>query len=318
MAGYIYLPVVTEETMHMAETLNQGRIDKMVNGTGVQVGTDPVQIVDDGFGLTALFIAEAFGSLDQGLIRIEGLHKPEEFEKVPRAGKSFSIPGGRIKKVWVKSCNLTVPARLEFGPSKEPYTILASGPFGSKKKTPRLFRSAVLKNLTAADKLFIVAHGYFESEETEAAGRGSLFIGAAEGAKRDVRAMSPTWVGGKHKLYSPEKLAEELKKEGLPKNFRTVHLFACGSGLECSDTMRSFAQRLKAALAPGFPHVVVFGYRGNVTPNYNIQAMPPAGAGGKPFNPNPSPNLRGMTATKHKGVRANGVWYPASSQRVMF
>jgi hypothetical protein len=310
VAGYIYLPVVTEETIYIAEQFNQGRIEKLVGGQSVTVDEDPTLIYDDEDGCDSLYIT--FGSSEAGAyIRVEGQH--EDFVKLSWSGLTARVEGGTVKKVWAKSDHPDVSAELEFGVCREPYTVLAAKWTGTRKWLRRIVGLRVLRNVTAADRLYVIAHGYVHPE-TGAAGK----IGAARGATR-VPALAPTWEGGTNKMYTATQLAKNLKAEGLPGDFQSLYLFACGTGLDWSENVRSYAYRLKEALRGDFPHIIVYGYKGDVVPNAEYRNLPKKGSQERQnYRKNPSKGLKGMTATKHRGVKVGDKKYPAKSMRVMF
>jgi hypothetical protein len=317
VAGFIFLPVVTDETVYLAEKLNEGRIHKLEDGQAAQVGSDPEVLCEDEVGLSAVFVTYASPYVRRALVKVEGLH--DDFVKLSTSGEGFSIEGGLIKQVLAKAEDQGAKVELVFGQTKEPYTVLAPKWTGVRKAIRRIVGKGVLRNLTAADKLYVLAHGYFLSDEDEDEGGGSVRVGAARGATRvDNKGPSPIWTGGKQKLYSAEQLARALTREGLPTDFKTLHLFACGGGLERTDTGRTFAQDLKTALAPTHTRIRVYAYLGNVAPTYNSQDLPPDHGTNPRYAESSNPQQRGKTAAYHKGIKVKAMTYPAKSMRVEF
>jgi hypothetical protein len=177
---------------------------------------------------------------------------------------------------------------------KTPYVILQNYDSGWRKGFLRAIGRGVLRNVQAADKLYILAHG---------AALGSRFIGAERGAVK----QGTNWVGGTLKKYSPDRLAQVMKDEGLKTGFQDLRVFACGSALiKANSAMTiSFAGGLKNALvALGYANIRVTGYQGSVRSSYSVRQVP--GQMGQ------------YTAGEHKGVEIGGQIYPADTHKVVF
>ena len=91
---------------------------------------------------------------------------------------------------------------------KTPYQVLKNFQSGWRKGAVRGLGFGVLRNVTAADKLYILAHGN---------SLGSVKIGAKRGATR----AGLRWTGGTAKKYDSDELAEVLQAEGLTTGFGT-------------------------------------------------------------------------------------------------
>ncbi|MBW0000054.1 MAG: hypothetical protein JO015_13215 [Verrucomicrobia bacterium] len=159
---------------------------------------------------------------------------------------------------------------------KAPYQILGADSSGIGKALRRQFGGGYLSNVTAADKVYILAHGV-KAQLND----GALSIGVQRGAQYVPDGNSLTGYsaqGGAWKYYSAIELARHLEKEGLPKTFVDLRLFCCSAGLTATfqgNPVAPYAQRLKAALtARGYNAIVVTGYRGDLNCQYNHYCAP--------------------------------------------
>jgi hypothetical protein len=164
--------------------------------------------------------------------------------------------------------------RLQLG--KAPYQILGADSSGIGKALRRQFGGGYLRNVTAADKVYILAHGIKNQQDS-----GALTIGVKRGAQYVPDGTSLTGYsvqGGAWKFYPADELARHLEKEGLPKTFVDLRLFCCSAGLKTTDQgnpVAPYAQRLKAALtARGYNAIVVTGYRGDLRCQYGAYFAP--------------------------------------------
>ena len=164
--------------------------------------------------------------------------------------------------------------RVQLG--KAPYQILGADSSGIGKALRRQFGGGYLRNVTAADKVYILAHGI----KTPTSG-GALVIGVKRGAQYVADGASLTGYsvqGGAWKYYPAGELAKHLEKEGLPKTFVDLRLFCCSAGLAAThqgNPVAPYAQRLKNALvARGYNAIVVTGYRGDLNCQYNQYCAP--------------------------------------------
>lgn len=103
-----------------------------------------------------------------------------------------------------------------------------------------------LRALSPADTLNLICHG---------ATGGSTKTGADR--------------GGVLKTYTPERLAEVIEKEGLPKTFINLKLLICGGALDRNPSAKgkpAFAKGCFDALkARGYGNIQVTGYCGDVS-----------------------------------------------------
>lgn len=180
--------------------------------------------------------------------------------------------------------------------NKEPYQILKNAyDSGWRKGAMRNLGFGALKNVTAVDKVYILAH---------AAALNCKIVANRGATKQGLN----NWVGGTPKSYSPQALATVLRNEKLPLTFSDLRVFACGSGIVPADSTVSFAQGLAQALRfLGYAHISVTGYLGNVKTSYA---------------PRKEQNAAGqLTQTFHKGVEITNIGteiFPASSRKVTF
>lgn len=182
---------------------------------------------------------------------------------------------------------------------KVPYQILKNFESGWRKGAVRALGKGVLRNVAAADKLYILAHGN---------SLGSAAIGAKRGATRSGLA----WTGGTSKKYTPDELADVLQAEGLPTNFVDLRVFACGSATTPATgaATASFAQRLKNAMvALGYNAIIVTGYEGALKTSYSQRkdASTPSGW-------TPDDRKGSIVKDAHGGLEV----VPASTKKVTF
>ena len=181
--------------------------------------------------------------------------------------------------------------------------------------TPALLRRLsirVLSRVSSNDKLYILSHA---GSVTRGLNQPAVQIGMDVGATEKSK-WPPVWEGGVWKGFTPEKLAAHLEAEGLTKSIADVRLFACGTGIPHSTKIPAFAKRLKTELLKrGYKQVMVSGYLGESTANYNFRKyVPNTGS-----TQNASPNMLEYTADQHKGVKDDsGDLVPASTRRVTF
>lgn len=180
---------------------------------------------------------------------------------------------------------------------KTPYQILHSAESGWQKGARQKLGLGALKCVTAADKVYILAHG---------AALGSSAIGACRGGEKVAAFGSDQWQGGTLKSYTAAALARLLEKEGLAKHNMDVRVFACGSGNTPATATRSFAEELALELrALGYPNGLrVTGYLGSVRSSYSIRQIPH--------------QMGSYTPGHHKGVEIGGEIFPASTHKVVF
>lgn len=179
---------------------------------------------------------------------------------------------------------------------KQPYAILRNYERGWRKGAKRKLGFGVLRNVTSADKVYILAHG---------SSQGPKDIGA----ERDVRLQNVNGeekMVGNYKGYTPEQLANVIDSEGLPKDFIDLRVFACGSAKIPPDALIfSFAHALALLLRNrGFNQIRVTGYPGNVWTSYTNRQI--AGKAGM------------YTEKPHKGITIDAEIYRAKAHKVVY
>jgi hypothetical protein len=205
---------------------------------------------------------------------------------------------------------------------KPAYTITGAADEGLAKGWRRLTGQGALRGVAAADKLYILAHGYSAVNDGPA-----LRIGAARGAEVN-NAFLNDYDGGRNKLHTPQTLARHIEKEGLLKAFVDLRLFACHAGRDINATTLSFGAQLKNALVGrGYAAVMVTAYLGAVSAGQNWRQVDSTNPDFTPyvsntgFGPPFSPSGGKMVAsTQHKGVTLPGAMYgePAQAHRIVY
>ena len=145
---------------------------------------------------------------------------------------------------------------------------------GKGKAFIRSIGLGCLRDCKDTDYVYILMHGSGYG--------GSSNVGVSRGAKKEYKRGLPVWEGGTLKAYNVTSLARALSKEGLPKSFQHLHLLTCGSGFAGDEethpnhkggpvppeVMAPLAKRLKDALvALGYGHILVTGYKGDISVN---------------------------------------------------
>ena len=172
---------------------------------------------------------------------------------------------------------------------------------GLAKAARRRRGEGLLREVGAADKLYVMAHSFWAEDDDP---DGETFAGI--GGDR----------GGRTRLYDPEILARHLRAEGLTRQFVDLRMFACNSGLaQASLGGLTFAGELARELrALGYASILVTGYLGEVKGGYAQRRFAPNHAGIRKDT-----NTPWNTATLHKGVKLpDGHWGVASLHRTRF
>ncbi|WP_157937604.1 hypothetical protein [Oceaniglobus roseus] len=152
---------------------------------------------------------------------------------------------------------------------KPPHLVIGAADSGRTKALRRAFVGGDLGAVAADDKLYLLAHGYWN------AGEGAVVVGARRGDFQTGGSLQGyTLTGGADKIYTPDQLARHLDKEGLRKDFVDLRLFCCGTGLDAVSQVHGplapYAQRLRLAMAArGHDRVAVTGYLGSVSASHD-------------------------------------------------
>lgn len=192
--------------------------------------------------------------------------------------------------------------------NKAPYRVIAGNDSGKRKAFRHKFGGGLLRGIGAADKLYVLQHGFIPQGSNHA-----VLVGADRGGVVQLTLQGPSVVGGQSKTYTPTALAEHLEKEELSKSVVDLRLFCCGSGVQSmqnNQAVPSYAEQLKAAMtARGYNGIFVTGYLGNLSAEHSTRLAP----GATEYEPN-------LVVGQGKGVYLPGDKYAtlASNHRVQF